>query len=340
MGFRATLEHLLAGRPLARAQAEALFEDLLAGLLDDAQIGAVLALLQSRGPTIDELLGGAVVMRRHVTRLPDLPPGVPIIDTCGTGGARKSFNVSTASAIVTAAAAQGRVLVAKHGNRGRSGRGSAEVLKALGVNIDASPAVQSLCLRSAGVCFSFAIHHHPAMKHAARARQSLGVPTIFNALGPLTNPAGATRQVMGVYDPELAIKNAHVLAALGCHRAMLVHGRDGTDEISLNAPTLIAHVRGGGVHVEEFDARTLGLSRVSVDEAAVDDLDHAARAFRAVIEGERGPRRDLVLVTAAAALIVADLAADWPAGLDLAARAIDSGAAGRTLDQLIECSRG
>lgn len=339
MPIRDVLDHLLAGRSLAMPQAEAFFEDVLSGLLDDAQIGAALAMIQSRGPTIDELLGGARVMRRHVTRLPDLDrmPGV-ILDTCGTGGARKTFNVSTVAALVVAAAASGTIAVAKHGNRGRSGRGSAEALRELGVNVDAAPAVQSRCLRECGVCFCFAIHHHPAMRHAARARQSLGFPTIFNALGPLTNPAGAPRQVMGVYDESLVEKNARVLAALGCERAMIVHGLDGTDELTLGAPTRIAHVHASSVRIETFDAVSVGLPRVPPERLVVDDLAGAADAARRILAGEPGPRRDLVLLNAAAGLLVGGAAKDWQDGLSSAARAVDSGRAKQTLADLARLS--
>ena len=208
------ISDLLAGRVLSEHSTEQLFESLLSGQLDDQQIAAVLTFIQSRGVTVDELVGAARVMRRHVTRVPVNVPGAVVIDTCGTGGAPKTFNISTAGAIVVAGASPHRtgsgphVVVAKHGNRSRSGRGSAEVLARLGVNVDATPAVQARCLREAGVCFCFAIHHHPATKYVAAARKSLAFPTIFNLLGPLTNPAGATRQLIGIYDRTAVEKMA------------------------------------------------------------------------------------------------------------------------------------
>ncbi len=339
MQIRETLALLLSGGTLDSTQAEAFFESLLEGQLDDAQIGAALALIARRGPTTPELLGGAKAMRRHVSRIPGVE-GLTgqILDTCGTGGAQKTFNVSTISALVVAAAGRGKVLVAKHGNKGRSGRGSAEMLRTLGVNIDAGPATQARCLREAGVCFCFAIHHHPAMRHAARARQSLGFPTIFNALGPLTNPAGAQRQLMGVYEPRLVEQNARVLAALGSRRAIVAHGRDGIDEISICAPTLIASVEEGSVKLEEFDAAAHGIPRATLGDLQASDLEDAGAIALAILSGEPGAKRDMVLVNAAAALVVSDVVATIEDGLRAAREAIDSGAARRTFDLLARLS--
>lgn len=330
---------LLSGGTLDSTQAEAFFELLLEGQLDDAQIGAALTLIARRRPTTDELLGGARAMRRHVGRIPGVESLTGrILDTCGTGGAKKTFNVSTISALVVAAAGQGSVLVAKHGNKGRSGRGSAEMLRTLGVNIDAHPEVQARCLREARVCFCFAIHHHPAMRHAARARQSLGFPTIFNALGPLTNPAGAQRQLMGVYEPELVEQNARVLAALDSRRAIVAHGRDGIDEISTCAPTLIARVQHGVVTLEEFDAAAHGIPRATLADLQANDLGDAGTIAMAILSGEAGPKRDMVLVNAAAALVVGEVVPTIEAGLHAAREAIDSGAARTTFELLVRLS--
>lgn len=339
---RPILANLLAGCPLGEARAEELFQAVLSGHLDDAQIAAALALVQARGVTIDELVGAARVMRRHVTPVAVdhadvLARGAVVVDTCGTGGTPKTFNVSTAAAIVAAAAAPGRVLVAKHGNRSRSGRGSAEVLAALGVNVDAPPAVQARCLREIGVCFCFAIHHHPAMKHAAGPRRSLGFPTIFNLLGPLTNPAGASCQVLGVSDARFVPLMAAALGRLGARRALVVHGMDGMDELSTAAPTLVAPVGLAGVP-SPLDPRALGLDVATRASLEARDLDDAARIFRSVLSGEAGPHRDIVLLNAAAALLVGEAAADLHAGLALAARAIDSGRAAATLDALARAS--
>lgn len=339
MAIRDTLMALLSGRSLTHTEADGLFEDLFTGLLDDAQIGAALALIAARGPTIEELLGGATAMRRHVTPIPGTAElSGNIIDTCGTGGARKTFNVSTLAAIVSAAAGSGALRVAKHGNRGRSGRGSAEVLRALGVNIDAPPAIQARCLREVGVCFCFAIHHHPAMKHAAKARQALAFPTIFNALGPLTNPAGARRQVMGVYRQDLVEPIAQVLSRLGCERAMVVHAEDGIDEVSTTGATIIAHVVDGQVRVERFDPLVLGVPRANVEQLDAADLDDAVRIARAVLAGSPGPARDIVLLNAAAALIVGGGVSEWGEGLAKAGKAVDSGAAARVLDGLVRAT--
>ncbi len=338
------LATLVAGGSLSAEQAEALFERLLSGGMDDAQIAGVLSLIQARGATTPEVIGAARVMRRHVTPTP-VPSvlGATLIDTCGTGGAPKAFNVSTAAAIVAAAARSGggrRAIVAKHGNRSRTGRGSAEALAALGVRVDASPEVQSRCLAEAGVCFCFAIHHHPAMRHAAGPRRSLGFPTIFNLLGPLTNPAGARRQVIGVYEARLVPLIAEALAGLGAERAIVAHGRDGMDELTTTAPTILALVLGGGVRIEELDARTLGLAPARLDNLRVASVDEAAGAVRAVLAGEPGPRRDVTLLNAAAALLVADVAASFADGLTLAAEAVDSGRARETLETLMRVSRG
>lgn len=335
----AALGHVTSGGLLSEHQTQGLFTELLSGHLTDAQIVALLTALAHRGPTVDELTGAARVMRRHVTAIPT-PPGLraTLIDTCGTGGAPKTLNVSTAAALVASAAAPGTVAVAKHGNRSRTGRGSAEVLAALGVNVDATPAVQSRCLAEAGVCFCFAIHHHPAMKHAAAARKSLAFPTIFNALGPMTNPAGASRQLIGVYRQDLAQTMAAALARLGAAHAMVVHGLDGLDEITTTAPTVIARVRDGAVHTSTFDARAVLGRSARLEDLAANDLDDAAARVRSILEGRQGPARDIVLVNAAAALLVADAFADWPEALAAAEHAIDSGAALRTLRTLAAVS--
>ncbi|MBK7404678.1 MAG: anthranilate phosphoribosyltransferase [Phycisphaerales bacterium] len=349
MEIRDALDRLVSGGTLSEPESEALFETLLSGGLDGPQIAAVLALLQRRGPTVDEVVGAARVMRRHVT--PVLRPrgteNDALIDTCGTGGAPKTFNVSTASAIVAAAShAPGgaRVLVAKHGNRSRTGRGSAEVLAALGVRVDASPAAQSRCLAEAGVCFCFAIHHHPAMQHAIGPRRSLGFPTIFNLLGPLTNPAGARRQLIGVYAEPLVGLLAEALARLGSESAVVAHGADGLDELTTTAPVRLARVvpgksgAPGVVAMESLDAMDLGLRRASLGELQASSVEDAAEIIRTVLAGESGARRDIVVLNAAAALVVAGAAPDWAEGLALASASIDSGRAAATLAMLARIS--
>lgn len=338
-----TLATLLAGNTLAEDEAEALFEDLLTGELDDPQIASLLSLIQARGATVDEIVGAARVMRRHVTPV-STPADATVIDTCGTGGAPKTFNVSTAAAIVAAAASPHhtgtgpRIVVAKHGNRSRTGRGSAEILSALGVNVDASTEVQGRCLAEAGVCFCFAIHHHPAMKHAIGPRRSLAFPTIFNLLGPLTNPAGAKRQLIGVYAPEFVEKIAQALSRLGATQAIVAHGADGLDELSTTGPSTIAHVQSGTVSMKQVELASVGLEQSSLDQLQARDIDHAVQIIRDVFAGEPGPCRDIVALNAAAAIFIAQAAVDLKEGVQRALEAIDSGRAEQTLTQLAAVS--
>lgn len=348
MDIHTLLARLARGGALSTQESEWLFEELLGGRLAEAQIGGALALLQSRGVNVDELLGAARVMRRHVTGVPfTAPPGPPValVDTCGTGGAPKTFNISTAAAMIAAAASPHhtggpvRVCVAKHGNRSRTGRGSAEVLGSLGVNVDAGPEVQARCLAEAGVCFCFAIHHHPAMRHAAGPRRALGFPTIFNLLGPLTNPAGATRQLIGVYAMELVEPVARTLARLGTERAMVVHGLDGLDEITTTAPTRIAAIENGAVELFDLDARGLRIAPATIAELGVADVEASARAVRDVLAGAAGPRADIAVLNAAGALLVAGAAESWPGAIAAARAAITSGRAATTLERLVVSSR-
>jgi anthranilate phosphoribosyltransferase len=331
-----TLKHLLDGGTLTVEQTSGAFEAMMGGAVHHGEMGALLALLATRTPTADEILGAARVMREHVDRVPTSCDPARIVDTAGTGGAPKTFNVSTAAAIVAAAAG---ATVAKHGNRSRTGRGSAEVLAALGVNVDADRAAQARCLDEAGVCFCFAIHHHPATRHVMPVRMALGFPTIFNLLGPLTNPAGARRQLMGVYDRRFLDPIADALAALGAIRAMVVHSEDGLDELSISAPTRTVSVHGGTVRAQTVDPTELGLTIADREAVTVDTLQDAADLVRAVLAGaERGPARDMTLLNAGAALLVADLAAGWSDGLTRAAEAIENGEAGRRLQRLVELS--
>ncbi len=335
------LAQLLDGQALTQSQAQHAFNLVLSGEADEAQIGAMLALIQARGVTLDELVGGAIEMRRHVTPVairPDI--GGEVIDTCGTGGAPKTFNISTASAILAASVVHEgkRVYVAKHGGRSRSGRGSAEVLETLGVKIDASPEAQAKCLEEVGVCFSFAIHHHPAMRFAAAPRKSLGFPTVFNLLGPLTNPAGAPRQLLGVYDKDKAELVAGALARLGTERAWVVHGRDGMDEITTTDTTHVFVVRDGGVTHEEIDPTTYGVPRATIGALRADDLDGAAGVIRDVLGGVKGAPREIVSLNAAAALVVGGVCSGIAEALPIVYHAIDSGDSKRTLEELARVS--
>lgn len=333
------LAQLIQGQTLDEAAAERVFRTILAGEADDAQIGALLALIQRRGASVDELVGAARVMRANVTRVPFSGDEDRLIDTCGTGGAPKTFNVSTAAAIVAAAAGASQgVKVAKHGNRSRTGRGSAEALAELGVNVDASPELQARCLNEAGVCFCFAIHHHPAMKHAIGPRKALGVPTIFNLLGPLTNPAGASRQMIGVYHPSLVEPVAHALMRLGARRALVVHGADGLDEITICAPTIVASVSEGSVSVTQIDTQDFGIERATLAQLQARSLEDAARIVRRALSGKGGAETDFVVANAAGALVVAGVASDFGPAVAMAREAIESGEASKTLDTLIRVS--
>jgi anthranilate phosphoribosyltransferase len=314
------------------------FAAMMAGEVTQAEMGALLALLALRVPTADELTGAARVMRENVARIPTQSDPETLVDTCGTGGAPKTFNVSTAAAIVAAGAG---ARVAKHGNRSRTGRGSAEVLKALGIDVDASRELQARCLDEVGICFCFAIHHHPATKNVVPVRLALGVPTIFNLLGPLTNPAGARRQLLGVYDARFLLPMARALFDLGATRAMVFHADDGLDELSISAPTQIVHVTRAGLAQERIAPEDLGLSRAPRETVEARDLEHAAALIRGVVDGqERGPARDMTLMAAAGALLVSDQVQNLRAGVARAAQAIDDGSAQRVLARWIALSHG
>jgi len=264
--------------------------------------------------------------------------GADVIDTCGTGGTGlKTFNISTAAAIVCAGAG---AKVAKHGNRTTTrASGSADVLTALGVNLDATPDIVAKCLAEANVCFCFAVKCHPAMKFAVPVRKALGVRTIFNVLGPLTNPAGAKRQVMGVFDGALTETIANVHASLGSKRAMILHADDGLDEISTTSPTKISELKDGKVTTRTVQPEDVGLDRAKMDDLLVTSSDESAEIIRGVLSGKGKPAaRDIVLINAAAALTVADKADDLAGGLTIATESIESGAAEGALAKLVEIS--
>lgn len=334
--FQAILTQALAAPSLSEARTHEAFSIIMRGEAGEAPIASLLTILARRGPTVDEVVGAARVMREHVTPVP-VPADLrdSLIDTCGTGGAPKTFNVSTAAALVAAGAG---ARVAKHGNRSRTGRGSAEVLERLGVNVNAPPQTQARCLEDAGLCFSFAIHHHPAIRHAMPARRALGFPTIFNLLGPLTNPAGARRQLIGVYAPHLTDLLAAALRRLGSERAMVVHGDGGLDELSLTGANRISECRNGSVHCRMEDPSTCGVKGDATDVAIATDLNDAAGIIKRLLDGEPGPAREMAVLNAAAALVVADLAVDMAEGASRAREAIDIGAARRSLERLIETS--
>ncbi|MCC6321539.1 MAG: anthranilate phosphoribosyltransferase [Phycisphaerales bacterium] len=352
MDFNQTIQHLLTLAPMSQAQSEEAFEHILSGRIDDARIAAFLSLIAARpaGPSVDEVAGAANVFRRHAKPV-SRPVSGPfadarLLDTCGTGGAAKLFNVSTAAALVVPSASRGRVMVAKHGNTSRSGRGSVEVLRGLGVNVDAEAGVQTRCLGEAGVCFSMAPRHHPAARHAAAARKSLGFSTIFNLVGPLANPAGAEHQIIGTWSHANARLLAEALARLnsaspGSWRSWVYSSMDGLDELTITDRTLVCEVGSGRImtHAFEIDAREYGLARADVGELRCDSLDEAVATVRRVLDRSAGPQRDMVLLSVGAALVVCGCESDLRSGITAAAGAIDRGEASATLERLVELTR-
>jgi len=333
--YSTILKQVMAGEDLSRQQTHGAFGQIMDGAWSEAQIAGLLVALAAKGETPEEIAGAAQAMREHV--LPIDTGGADVIDTCGTGGTGLStLNVSTAAAIVAAGAG---VKVAKHGNRTNTrASGSADVLKALGVNLDADQDTVARCLTEANVCFCFAVRCHPSMKHAVPVRKALGVRTIFNVLGPLTNPAGARRQVIGVFDAALTETIAEVLAALGARRAMVVHADDGLDEISITAATRISELTDGKIATRTVQPADFGIAPGSLADLTIGSAEESAEILRHVLAGQAGPARDIVTINAAAALTVADRAADIAEAMPIAAEAIDSGAAAAALEKLIEIS--
>ena len=328
--LRPLLAEVAAGRTLSESQAAAAFDIIMSGNATPSQMGAFLMALRVRGESVDEITGAARIMRRKAVTI-DAPPGA--IDTCGTGGdGSGSFNISTASALVVAGCG---VPVAKHGNRALSSRsGSADVLTALGVNIEADFTVVRRCLWEIGIGFLMAPRHHSAMRHVAPTRVELGTRTIFNLLGPMSSPAGARRQLVGVFAPEWVVPMAAVLGRLGAERAWVVHG-SGIDELTTAGVTNVAEFKDGRVTSFEVDPEEVGLTRVALDDLKGGEPAHNAALMREVFDGARGALRDVVLLNSAAALVVAGRAGDLRAGIALAARALDSGAARGVLDRLV-----
>ncbi|MFC0632842.1 anthranilate phosphoribosyltransferase [Brevundimonas balnearis] len=327
------LARLAEGRSLEAEQARAFAAACLAGEATPGQVGAAVAAMRVRGETVEEIAAFAEAMRAAASRI---QPPFEVIDTCGTGGdGAHTFNISTAAAIVAAGAG---AKVAKHGNRALSSKsGSSDVLAALGVNLQATPEQEMAALTEAGIAFLFAPSHHGAMRHVTPIRAELGFRTVFNLLGPLTNPAGATRQLMGVYDPRLLEPLAEVLGRLGARRAWVVHGQ-GLDELTTTGPSEVAAWEDGTVRRFTLTPEALGLTPARVEDLRGGDAEVNADALRRLLAGEPGAYRDIVLMNAAAALTVADLAADAVEGVRMAAAAIDDGRAARALDGLVAAS--
>lgn len=332
--LREALELVVTRHTLSQAQAAQVMGEIMEGKATPAQIAAFLVALRMRGETPEEVAGMAQAMRSKALRV-EVP--FPLLDTCGTGGDRSgTFNISTAAAIVCAAAG---AKVAKHGNRAvSSASGSADLVEACGVRIDLGPQGVALCIREVGIGFCFAPIFHPAMKHAAPARREIGIRTVFNILGPLTNPAGTQFQVLGVADATLGDLMAQVLRLLGVQRAWVVHGEDGLDEITLCAPTRVWEVDGEGVRSFTLVPEEIGLPRAHPEDLKGSTAQENAQRLRSILRGEHSPLRDAVLLNAGAGLVVYGKAETLQEGLALARQAVDGGAALGVLERWAKVS--
>ena len=333
--IKEAIDTLVSGNSLTMEQAAGVMNEIMDGEATPAQFGSFVTALRLKGETVHEIAGMARAMREKA--IPVATSG-PVVDTCGTGGdASQTFNISTTASLVVAAAG---LKVAKHGNRGMSsGCGSADVLDALGVKIDLGAKEVEKCLEEVGIGFMFAPIFHPAMKYASPHRREIGIRTVFNILGPLTNPAGAEAQLLGVADGELTMKMAEVLSLLGCHHALVVHGEDGLDEITLGAQTTVCELKEDEITRYLIDPEEFGFRRVSMASLRGGPPQESAAIIRRVLAGETGPHRDIVLLNAAAALVAGDRAENLEQGIKIAAQAIDSGKASEKLDKLIALSQ-
>ncbi len=335
--FTENLARIIAGKDLTEEETASMIESIFSGGVTDAQIGAFMAALATKGETFAELAGAARAMRRRATRIQATAPVV--VDTCGTGGdAASTFNISTTCAFVVAACG---VTVAKHGNRSVSSRcGSADLLEALGVVIDADPEITEEALDEIGIGFLFAPRYHGAMRHAMRARKEVGLRSIFNMLGPLTNPAGANCQLLGVFAPRLTEMFAQALHLLGTRHAFVVHGHEGIDEISVCAPTRVSELHDGQVRTYDISPEQFFGGRADARDLRGGTAEQNAAITRSILDGSRrGAARDVVLINAAAALVAAGKTADLTEGIRLAAAAVDDGKAAEKLDSLIQYTK-
>ncbi len=335
MDIKALISLTAEGKDLTQAQAETAMTLMMNGDATPAQVAAFLMALRIKGETVDEITGCARIMRNRATQVVHSRPMA--VDTCGTGGDKaNTFNISTTAAFVVAGAG---VPVAKHGNRAASSlTGSADVLEALGINLGLTAAQVGQCIDEVGIGFMFAPTLHTSMKHVGPVRKEIGMRTIFNVLGPLTNPAGAQAQVMGVFSPNLTEPLARVLGNLGCKHALVVAGLDGVDEISISGPTVISEMEDGFVHTYRVTPEDVGIARAPREYIRGGTKEENARITEAILAGEPGPRRDVVLLNAAAALLAAGAARSLKEGVGLAEQAIDSGAARRALYGLRDLS--
>ena len=331
--FRENLMKIVAGKDLSETEMSEMITEILSGNVTDAQIGAFMAALATKGETFEELAGAAKAMRRKATRVQSSASST--VDTCGTGGdGASTFNISTTTAFVVAGC---DVVVAKHGNRSISSQcGSADLLEALGVKLDTEPEVVEEAIQEVGIGFLFAPIYHSAMRFAGGPRKELGIRSIFNMLGPLTNPAGANCQLLGVYAPELTEMFAEALKLLGGKRAFIVHGHDGLDEISVCAPTRVSELNDGVIRTYDISAELFFGKEAASEELLGGDPERNAEITRSILKGEKGPKRDVVLLNAAAALVAAGKAGELKEGIGLAEEAIDSGAAAAKLEALVD----
>jgi len=336
MDLPLALQHLLDRKDLKPSDMRKLMRTIMSGGATPAQIGAFLVALRAKGETVEEVAAAAEVLREMATKVP--VTGEHVIDTCGTGGdASNTFNISTTAAFVVAAAG-GRV--AKHGNRSVSGRsGSADVLEAAGVNLDLTPDQVKACIERVGVGFLFAQRHHGAMKYAIGPRKEIGIRTLFNLLGPLTNPAGAPNQLIGVYAEHWVEPLAQVLKKLGSSHVLVVHAEDGLDEISIGAPTKVAELKNGRIDTYTIEPEQFGITRSPLTDLAVKTPAASLAMMLAVLDGQLGPARNIVALNAGAAIYAAGLSEDLVAGIDRAYAVIDDGSARKKLNRLLEFSQ-
>ena len=335
MDMQAAIRAVTEGRDLSREEMQQVMQTIMTGEATQAQIGGFLVGLRMKGETVDEITAAAGVMRELATPVP--VSGEHVVDTCGTGGdAASTFNISTTSAFVVAAAG---AKVAKHGNRSISSKsGSADVLEAAGVNLELTPEQVAQCVEQVGVGFMFAPMHHSAMKHAIGPRKEMGVRTIFNVLGPLTNPAGAPNQVIGVFSKDWVEPLANVLKQLGSRHVLVVHAEDGMDEISIGAPTLVAELKDGEVKSYTIEPEDYGMNRSDIAALAVDGAEASLAVVKSVLGGEKGPARDIVALNAGAAIYASGLAKDLTDGITRAQAVMDDGSAMAKLEALVQVS--
>jgi len=333
--LREAIDKVVTGKHLTEEEAHNLMEEIMSGRATDAQIAALITAMRIKGETVDEITGFARVMRQKATRVPTAAP--LLLDTCGTGGdGAHTFNISTTVAFVVAGAG---VPVAKHGNRSVSSKsGSADVLEALGVNLELTPEQVGMCIDNVGIGFLFAPALHGAMKYAIGPRREIGIRTVFNILGPLTNPAGAQAQILGVYDPNLTEVMAGVLAKLGVQSAFVVHGDGGLDEVSLSGPAKISEVKNGAVHTYYLDPAEHGFARIPASELRGGDAADNAEITRSILQGAPGPQREIVVINSALALMAAGKVGNVGEGIILAQNVITQGLAHDKLTELISCS--